>query len=154
MNDKQINFADKLVKAIADFTGYSYCEMLEYMLRKYEDLQSIPDGKDSENFIEKVVEFALFFGIPVGFELGVLEARRIVYWRIKYGLCLLCDRPSDLHHSDAIGMGRNRDKFEPGNVPLCRIHHTEIHTTGKEKFVKKYHLQDYLYLWEEESCTQ
>ena len=49
---------------------------------------------------------------------------------------------------DAVGMGRDRkkhDKLYPDTqkMPLCRIHHTELHTTGTNKFIQKYLLQDY-----------
>lgn len=49
-----------------------------------------------------------------------------------------------MHHIDAIGMGN--DRTETHNVgrevmSLCREHHTEIHTIGKEAFMARYHLE-------------
>lgn len=57
--------------------------------------------------------------------------------------CVICGKRADLHHVDAVGMGRDRDEIihEGMNVlPLCREHHTEIHTIGRETFMDKYHI--------------
>lgn len=60
--------------------------------------------------------------------------------------CPICGKKADLHHWDALGMGRDRDEIIHEGLevmPLCREHHTEVHTTGKADFVKKYHLNDH-----------
>jgi len=60
--------------------------------------------------------------------------------------CPICGRKADLHHWEAIGMGRDRDSIIHEGMevmPLCREHHTEVHTTGRSEFVKKYHLNDH-----------
>lgn len=57
--------------------------------------------------------------------------------------CVICGKKADLHHCDAVGMGRDRTEIihEGMSVlPLCREHHTEIHTIGKADFFKRYHL--------------
>jgi len=57
--------------------------------------------------------------------------------------CPICGMKADLHHVQAIGAGRNRDTIIHEGLevlPLCREHHMEIHTIGKEDFFKKYHL--------------
>jgi hypothetical protein len=43
-------------------------------------------------------------------------------------------------------MGRNRDTIIHEGMevlPLCREHHTEVHTIGRDSFMKKYHLGDH-----------
>ena len=60
--------------------------------------------------------------------------------------CPICGKKADLHHWDALGMGRDRDEIIHEGLevmPLCREHHMEVHTTGKADFVKKYHLNDH-----------
>ena len=60
--------------------------------------------------------------------------------------CPICGRKADLHHWEAIGMGRDRDSIIHEGMevmPLCREHHTEVHTTGRSEVVKKYHLNDH-----------
>lgn len=57
--------------------------------------------------------------------------------------CPICGAKADLHHVDAIGMGRDRTEIIHEGLevlPLCREHHTEIHTIGKAEFLKRYHL--------------
>ena len=57
--------------------------------------------------------------------------------------CPVCGKKADLHHIEAVGMGRNRDEIIHEGMevlPLCREHHTEIHTIGKADFFAKYHL--------------
>lgn len=58
--------------------------------------------------------------------------------------CVICGKRADLHHWDNIGMGR--DRTEPIHegvpvLPLCREHHTEVHTIGRETFKDKYHIE-------------
>lgn len=57
--------------------------------------------------------------------------------------CPVCGKKADLHHIDAVGMGRDRTEIIHEGMevlPLCREHHTEIHTIGKADFLEKYHL--------------
>jgi len=57
--------------------------------------------------------------------------------------CVICGKPADLHHCEAVGMGRNRDEIIHEGMevmPLCREHHTEAHTIGRDSFNEKYHI--------------
>lgn len=57
--------------------------------------------------------------------------------------CVVCGKKADLHHCDAVGMGRDRTEIihEGMSVlPLCREHHTEAHTIGRDNFNNKYHI--------------
>lgn len=57
--------------------------------------------------------------------------------------CPICGKRADLHHIDAVGMGRDRTEIIHEGMevmPLCREHNTEIHTIGKSDFMRKYHL--------------
>lgn len=57
--------------------------------------------------------------------------------------CPICGKKADLHHVEAVGMGRDRTEIIHEGMevmPLCRVHHTEMHTIGKGDFFKKYHL--------------
>ena len=59
--------------------------------------------------------------------------------------CPICGKKADLHHIDAVGMGRDRTEIIHEGlevIPLCREHHTEMHTIGKNDFFKKYHLNN------------
>ena len=66
-----------------------------------------------------------------------------VYGCIIEKKCPICGRKADLHHIDAVGMGRNREEIVHEGlevISLCREHHTEMHTVGKAEFLRKYHL--------------
>jgi hypothetical protein len=57
--------------------------------------------------------------------------------------CPICGKKADLHHYENIGMGRNRDTIIHEGmevISLCREHHTEAHTIGRDSFFKKYHI--------------
>lgn len=57
--------------------------------------------------------------------------------------CVICGLKADLHHVDAIGAGRDRTEIVHEGMkvlPLCREHHIEAHTIGRDSFNAKYHL--------------
>ena len=58
--------------------------------------------------------------------------------------CAVCGRHADLHHVDVVGMGRDRKEIchiGMRALPLCREHHTEIHSIGQEDFLRRYFLE-------------
>ena len=63
--------------------------------------------------------------------------------------CLVCgSQPCDPDHLEARGMGGATTKMKDLScVPLCRIHHTERHQFGNQKFEKEYSIN----LWKENS---
>lgn len=66
-----------------------------------------------------------------------------VYTCLIHKKCCICGQHADLHHVDAVGMGRNRDDIIHEGLkvlPLCREHHQEIHNTTDADFFKLYHL--------------
>ena len=66
-----------------------------------------------------------------------------VFACLKNKKCPICGKRADLHHIDAVGMGRDRTEIIHEGMevlPLCREHHTEMHTIGKTEFFDKYHL--------------
>ena len=66
-----------------------------------------------------------------------------VYACVASKKCPICGKRADLHHVKAIGMGMNRDEVIHEGMevlPLCREHHMEIHSIGRDTFMEKYHL--------------
>lgn len=60
--------------------------------------------------------------------------------------CPICGKKADIHHWSALGMGRDRTEIIHEGLevlPLCREHHMEIHTIGRNDFIRKYHLNDH-----------
>ena len=69
---------------------------------------------------------------------------RYVYACIANRKCCITGGPADLHHVDAVGMGRDREEIIQRGMrvlPLCREKHQEAHTLSRESFLKKYHLE-------------
>ena len=60
--------------------------------------------------------------------------------------CAVCGKAADIHHCEGsrIGAGVDRTKaHQLGRevLPLCRVHHTELHAMPESEFIAKYHLQ-------------
>lgn len=57
--------------------------------------------------------------------------------------CPICGQHAELHHCDTVGMGRDREEIIHEGMEvmsLCRSHHTEFHSIGRDGFLTKYHL--------------
>ncbi len=100
----------------------------------------------ASEFIDFLVEIIIAWGVPCKQPLIELcdNIRKYVYACLKYKKCAVCGRKADLHHVDQVGMGYDRKKIIHEGMralPLCRSHHTEIHTIGYTEFTDKYHLE-------------
>ena len=85
------------------------------------------DSRDHEN--QSMTAGVLSIGKPVR------ERDRHHLWFVASQPCLVCGRtPSDAHHlkfAEQRAMGRKvSDKF---TVPICRLHHRELHRRGNER---------------------
>jgi len=57
--------------------------------------------------------------------------------------CLVCNRLGvDLHHVKSRGSGGSDESFNL--MPLCRWHHSQLHSEGLNKFSKKFHVRNWL----------
>ena len=59
--------------------------------------------------------------------------------------CCVCGKPgpSDPHHWKSVKSGGH--DVEGNILPTCRQHHVEVHTIGRETFLKKYpHIKHFL----------
>jgi len=99
----------------------------------------------ARNFINFILDFALEHGIPLS-DLAVNRTDDInayLYSCLMHKRCCVCGGKAEIHHEDAVGMGRRRkDIIHLGMrvMALCRKHHTEAHTIGKAAFNAKYHV--------------
>jgi len=97
----------------------------------------------AREFINVILDYALEMGIPLmDFALDRTDdIGHYLYACLKLKKCAICGRPGEIHHVDTIGMGNDRrtlDDSQHRKICLCRIHHTEAHTTGFESFSNKY----------------
>ena len=65
------------------------------------------------------------------------SARNKEYLKWIAGLgCIICQAPAVAHHQGKRGMGIKASDFD--TIPLCHIHHQEIHQHGSKTFASKY----------------
>ena len=100
---------------------------------------------EAREFINTILEYAIEEGIPLS-EAGVTRADDIgkyLYFCLIHKKCAVCGMPGEIHHVDAIGMGRNRRKIDDSQcrkICLCRKHHTIAHQRGMRAFEQIYHV--------------
>lgn len=142
-----------LIDAVAEWSGLPREETKSWAKMKYyaktgEEHLSLKDCSvtDAREFIGILLDFCVEQGIQLD-EPGVLYAEdigRYLYMCLKCRKCCICGRDhADLHHVDAIGSGRNRNKIDDSNMrkmSLCRTHHQVYHQIGRERFEAMYHV--------------
>lgn len=97
-------------------------------------------------YITYLIDFCLLHDIPCGEPMWKLaeDIPRYVYMAAVHKRCAVCGKKAEVHHVDAVGMGRNRKEIIHMGMrilPLCRTHHMEIHRTGKRDFLERYLLE-------------
>lgn len=156
LSDQQRRMCYALLHEIADYTGQGLDATKEWMKLKFlaEDLQETADRIFSLAnapmslvcaFQRFLIRFILDWDIPCGFSLLEYadDVEDYIYHCLVTKKCCICGRPTDLHHVDRVGMGRDRtDIVHEGLevLPLCREHHTEAHTMPDKDFFARYHL--------------
>lgn len=99
----------------------------------------------AREFISDIIDFIVEHDIPCDEPLWKLtdDSGRYVYSCLMRKVCCVCGQPAELHHVDAVGMGSDRKKINHLGrrcLPLCREHHTVIHSVGARSFCEMYHL--------------
>lgn len=156
LSDKQRKMCYALLREIAEYTGQGIDPTKEWMKIKFlvEDLGQTADRIFSLSnapmslvcaFQRFLVRFVLDWDIPCRFSLLEYadDVPDYIYHCLVTKKCCICGAPTDLHHIDRVGMGRDRhDIIHEGLevLPLCREHHTEAHTMPDEEFFNKYHI--------------
>jgi len=150
---KQRRKAYVLLSYIAAWWGYTPLECMKEMLKlmfigEAETLRrsfslSNCDMTTARLFITYLIDFCLLHGVDVGEPLYQLseDIHRYVWACLMNKRCAVCGRHADLHHCDVVGMGRDRTAIchiGMRALPLCREHHTEIHSIGQEEFLRRY----------------
>ncbi len=156
LSDKQRKTCYALLRAISDYTGQGMAQTKEYMKLRFlsDDLEQTADKIFSLSnapvslvcaFQKYLVRFLLDYDIPCDFPLLDFadDVGDFIYYSLMTKKCCVCGAPTDLHHIDRVGMGRDRnDIIHEGMevLPLCRKHHTEAHTMPDSEFFDKYHI--------------
>ena len=156
LSDKQRNMCYALLREISQYTGQGIDSTKEWMKIKFlaEDLEETADKIFSLSnasmslvcaFQRYLIHFILDWDIPCSFSLleYVDDIPDYIYHCLVTKKCCICGMPTDLHHVDRVGMGRDRhDIIHEGMeaLPLCREHHGEAHTMPDAEFFARYHL--------------
>ncbi len=99
----------------------------------------------ARDFIEFLIVFAFQNGIALrehpkdAFE----DTEAYLAICLKHKVCAVCGREGEIDHWDHIGAGRDRTKVDDSGlrkISLCREHHSERHSIGKDSFRAKYHV--------------
>lgn len=127
---------------------------MEFMLRRMEATErrmfslSDCDMSTAREFITYLIDFIIANDIPTRVPLidNCDDIAAYMYACTMHRKCAVCGKAADIHHCEGsrIGAGVDRTKVHQLGrevLPLCRVHHTELHAMPESEFVKKYHLQ-------------
>ena len=103
----------------------------------------------AREFITFLIDFCLEHEVPLSQPILSVcdDVEKAVYACLKQKKCILCGSKAELHHVDAVGMGRDRrDILQLGMrvLPLCRQHHMEAHSKGVVWLLNDMHLIPYV----------
>lgn len=155
LSDKQRRSCYAMIREVADWMGDTPEEVKELMkvdflrgeLLEMSRMFSLSDAPMSviAAFQSWLARFIVRNEIPTRKPMleYVDDIPDYVYACLISKKCPICGAKADLHHVAAVGMGRDRDEIIHEGMevlPLCRMHHTEIHSIGKTDFFKRYHL--------------
>lgn len=145
------------IRDISNYTGHMPEELKEllkynYMIESGEDYFSLSNCSmtTARLFINYLIEFCFQWDIPIqdpGLD-RTDDIGKYLWLCIKFRKCVLCSKPADIHHVQAIGMGRDRKTYDDSKhekITLCREHHQISHQIGWETFSKKYHVYGIIY---------
>ena len=155
ISKEQRNLIFALCGEIADYTGQYDKDYWRLVMQQYNaNLREIETESLSNcsvtyarKLTETIVNFCIEKEIPIARD--ILEKGKYqfsdnsVYAMCLKRICVVCGARADIHHVDSVGMGHNRNKITHVGkkiMPICRVHHNEIHNIGNEKFMGKYHV--------------
>lgn len=125
---------------------------IEFAQRAWERLQtqtfhlSEASVTDAREFINFLLDTCLEMDIPLSRPATEFcdDIQHYIYQCCLNRKCAVCGKKADLHHVDAVGMGRDRKEIDHVGMralPLCREHHQEAHQHGDDVLCEKYHIE-------------
>ena len=157
ISPEQRKKAHALINEIAEWMGEipEYVKRLVKMEFIVNSLQSLEkelfslsdcDVTTAREFITYLIDFMIEHDIPSKIPLyeQCEDIYRYVYSCALKKRCAISGRRAELHHVDAVGMGRGRDDIIHIGMrvlPLSREYHTLAHTKGNDWLLNEYHLE-------------
>ena len=127
---------------------------MEFMLKRMESAErrmfslSDCDMSTAREFITYLIDFIIANDIPTRVPLidNCDDIAAYMYACTMHRKCAVCGKAADIHHCEGsrIGAGVDRTKIHQLGrevLPLCRVHHTELHAMPESEFIAKYHLE-------------
>lgn len=140
-----------LVRDIAEWSGdeperiRAYTEF-EFRLQNGLEPFSLSncDMTTAKDYVNYLIEFCFNQNVPTRDTLlnRTDDISKYLYSCLEHRKCAVCNDTADVHHIDAVGMGRDRNAIIHEGmeaIALCRKHHQEAHTRGKA-FFDYYHI--------------
>lgn len=157
ISPEQRKKAHALINEIAEWMGEipEYVKRLVKMEFIVNSLQSLEkelfslsncDITTAREFITYLIDFMIEHDVPSKIPLyeQCEDIYRYVYSCALKKRCAISGRRAELHHVDAVGMGRDRDDIIHIGMrvlPLSREYHTLAHTKGNDWLLNEYHLE-------------
>jgi hypothetical protein len=103
------------------------------------------DMSTAKDYISYLIDFCFSHAVPTRDTLlnQTDDINKYLYSCLEHRRCAICNAKADLHHIDAVGIGRNRKEIAHIGLlaaALCREHHQEAHTLGDKTFCEKHHI--------------
>lgn len=103
--------------------------------------------REASDLIDVIITWIFQNHIPLNHKTSDLmrNDNYFIYLSTINRQCVICGKPGDLAHEDAVGSGRNRRKIDHSNyriLALCREHHVIQHQIGIKSFNERYHLEN------------
>ncbi len=157
ISPEQRRKAHALINEIAEWVG-DYPEFvkrlmkLEFITGRLKSLEkeifslSDCDVTTAREFITYLVDFMVEHDVPSKIPLyeQCEDVSRYVYSCALKKRCVISGRRAELHHVDAVGMGRNRNEIIHIGMrvlPLSREYHAAAHRMGSKRLLEEYHLE-------------
>lgn len=134
------------IRDISDYTGYLpevQKEWLKYLHIAKTGCEYFSLSDCSMDTAREFINTILENGVPLS-DYAVNRTDDIgkyLYFCLMKRKCCVCGKPGEIHHVDAIGMGRDRrtvDDSDLRKMCLCRYHHTIAHQRGMKEFEEMY----------------
>lgn len=153
ITDEQRKKLYVLFKDVADFTGdNSEAVKINFkaLFRKAYDYPDFSLSNCEKELASEFIGYAVAWCLEwsIGLNHSPLELvddlQAYLYVCLQYKKCCICGKEAETHHWNAIGMGRDRRHYDDSDhrkIALCRVHHTEVETIGRDTFAEKYHVE-------------
>ena len=144
-----------LIGDIAEYTGdpkWRVVLNMKYLYMVENDVTKEPSmarnkmkRSEAAKLIQVIIDYCLDNDIPLQNNyVDEMTSKQLFKMTMKR-ICWVCGKHAQIHHVNAVGMGRNRNTYENHAdhlyMALCSNCHNEAHRIGQKSFENKYHIQ-------------